>query len=91
MIEQQAGVPPAALELLTAWTEGGEDPAFFWAAVQRVMADNTAAADPGRALAELVLGLTSLSGILLQHLADAAGASPEAVLGELAAVYRPAG
>lgn len=90
--EQAAGFAPPALpqavELLTAMTEAGEDPAFFWTAVQRVMAD----ADSGTAVAELVFGLTSLSAILLQHLADAAGTTPEFLLGQLATVYtRPTG
>lgn len=90
--ERAAGFAPPALpqavELLTAMTEAGPDPAFFWSAVQRVMAD----ADSGAAVAEMVFGLTSLSAILLQHLADAAGTTPDFLLGQLVTVYtRPPG
>lgn len=79
---------PAAVELVTALNAARDDPSFFWAAVQRVMNDNSAAHDPGQALAELIFGLTSLAGILVQHLADATGTAPENVLGRLTTVYR---
>ena len=79
---------PAAIELLTAMQGSQGDASFFWNAVQRVMADGTDADDPGQALAELVFGLTSLSQIMLRHLAEAGGSTEEFLLGRLATVYR---
>lgn len=78
---------PAALELLTAMVESADDPAFFWEAVQRVMRDATADGDAGRALAELLFAVTSLSDVLLHHLADAAGATPGSIISQLNVVY----
>ena len=84
--ERAVGAPPglpAAVELLTAMSQAGPDPEFFWAAVARVMAESTSGDD----LAGLVFAQTALAHILLRHLADAAGATPEAVLARLASVY----
>jgi hypothetical protein len=70
---------PAA-ELVTAWTQARSDPGFYWAAVQRVMQDVTAPDAPGDALAELIFGLSSLGGILLDQLARESGQDPSRVL-----------
>ena len=77
---------PAAIELLTSMRESG-DPEFFWAAVERVMADGGDTDDPGQALAELVFGMTSLSRIMLHHFAQATGSTEEFLLGRIATLY----
>lgn len=76
---------PLAVEIVSAWTQAGDDPAFFWHAVQRVMADVVDGVEPSQRLAEIVFGLSSLGGILAQHLADATDTSPDVVLQQLAA------
>jgi hypothetical protein len=73
----------AAVGLLTAMTGAGGDPAFFWDAVTRVMAD---AQGPDE-LAQLVFGQAALAQILLRHLADTSGATPQELLGQLVAAY----
>lgn len=75
---------PAAVELLTAMTAAGPDPAFFWDAVARVMAEAQSPDD----LAQLVFGQAALAQILLRHLADASATTPELLLDRLATVYR---
>jgi hypothetical protein len=69
-----------AVELVTAWTHAGDDPRFYWDAVQRVMSDVTAPdADP-HALAQLIFGLSSLGGILLDQVARFSEQDPAVVL-----------
>jgi hypothetical protein len=66
---------PPALEVLTAWSiaEAEADPAVFRQAMDRAIGDAAGAQDPLRGLAQLIFGLSSLSGILLDELADATG------------------
>ncbi|MEX5709993.1 hypothetical protein AB1484_17180 [Parafrankia sp. FMc6] len=64
---------PVAIEIMTAYTDSATDPAFFWATVQRVMADGADRTNPTAAMAELVLGLATLCGITLDHLSDRSG------------------
>ncbi|WP_018639564.1 hypothetical protein [Parafrankia elaeagni] len=79
---------PVAIEIMTAYTDSATDPAFFWTTVQRVMADGADRADPAGAMAELVLGLATLCGIALDHLADRSG--PETGPRDLLAAIRNA-
>lgn len=78
---------PLAVEIISAWTQAGDDPAFFWHAVQRVLADALDDVEPSQRLAEIVFGLSSLGGILAQQLADAGDTSAEVVLQRVAAAY----
>lgn len=78
---------PLAVEIVSAWTQAGDDPSFFWHAVQRVMADAVDDVEPSQRLAEIVFALSSLGGILAQHLADASNTSAEVVLQQVAAAY----
>lgn len=75
-------VLPAALEVLSAWSiaETEADPSVFRHAMDRTISDATRARDPLRGLAEMIFGLSSLSGILLDELADATGRSRGEVL-----------
>ena len=80
---------PVAIEVMTAYTDSAADPAFFWTSVQRVMADGAGRADPAAAVAELVLGLATLCGIALNHLADQSGpgTGPRDVLAAIQRTY----
>ena len=81
-------VLPPALETLTAWTMAcEEDPRFFHDAMQRVLADALGSQDPQRAMAELLFGMTSLSGILLEELAASSGRTPSELLVQVHADY----
>jgi len=80
-------VLPPALELMTAWTEAGEDPRFFWEAMRRVVGESLTGADPGRAVAELLFGLSALGGILLDQLADAGDRTQIELLQQLHRAY----
>ena len=73
---------PPALEVLTAWSiaETEADPAVFRQAMDRAIGDAAGAQDPLRGLAGMMFGLSSLSGILLDELADATGRSRGEVL-----------
>ena len=73
---------PPALEVLTAWSiaETEADPAVFRQAMNRAIGDAAAAQDPLRGLAEMMFGLSSLSGILLDELAQATGRSHGEIL-----------
>ena len=73
---------PPALEVLTAWSiaELDADPAVFHQAMDRVIGDAAESPDPLRGLAQMMFGLSSLSGILLDELADATGRSRGEVL-----------
>ncbi len=75
-------VLPAALEVLSAWSiaETEVDPSVFHQAMDRTLGDATSAGDPLRGLAEIIFGLSSLSGILLDELADVTGRSRGEVL-----------
>jgi hypothetical protein len=75
-------VLPVALEVLTAWSIAAAeaDPSVFRHAMDRALGDAVAAADPGRGLSEMIFGLSSLSGILLDELAETTGRSRGEVL-----------
>ncbi|MGH3821759.1 MAG: hypothetical protein ACRDRA_02775 [Pseudonocardiaceae bacterium] len=75
-------VLPPALEVLTAWSiaETEADPSVFRLAMNRAIGDAAATTDPLRGLSEMFFGLSSLSGILLDELAEATGRSRNEVL-----------
>lgn len=77
----QAVLPPA-LEVLTAWSiaETDHDPSVFHQAMDRTIGDATRCHEPVRGLAQMMFGLSSLSGILLDELAEATGRSRGEVL-----------
>jgi superoxide dismutase, Fe-Mn family len=56
------------------------DPAVFRQAMDRAIGDAAGSPDPLRGLAQMMFGLSSLSGILLDELADATGRSRGEVL-----------
>jgi hypothetical protein len=85
--EALAAVLPGALELMTAYTSSGSDPRFFWEAMRRVVGDSLTGADPARAVAELLFGLSAVGGILLDQLAEAGERSPDEVLQDLHRQY----
>jgi hypothetical protein len=78
-----AGVLPPALEVMTAFTQFGEDPGFFWQAIQRVLGEPLDGGDPGEAFARLTFGLSALSGILLEEVAEATGRETAQVLADI--------
>lgn len=80
-----ASLLPPALELMTAFTQSKDDPAFYWQAMQRVIGDAMSTDDPARGMAEVVFGLSALSGILLDQLSDTTGSEQSDLL---AAVHR---
>ncbi|MGH3695747.1 MAG: hypothetical protein ACRDRX_17450 [Pseudonocardiaceae bacterium] len=71
---------PPALEILTAWSIAETDPSVFRHAMNRALGDAVAARDPMRGLSEMLFGLSSLSGILLDELAEATGRSHGEIL-----------
>jgi hypothetical protein len=75
-------VLPPALEVLTAWSiaETEADPTIFHHAMNRAFGDAAGAQDPWRGFADLMFGLSSLSGILLDELAQATGRSRGEIL-----------
>ncbi|MGH4018774.1 MAG: hypothetical protein ACRDT0_05930 [Pseudonocardiaceae bacterium] len=75
-------VLPPALEVLTAWSiaETDDDPAVFHQAMNRTIGDAARSDEPVRGLAEMMFGLSSLSGILLDELARTTGRSHGEVL-----------
>ncbi|HJT05081.1 MAG TPA: hypothetical protein VJ757_15840 [Pseudonocardiaceae bacterium] len=75
-------VLPPALEVLTAWSIAADeaDPSVFRAAMHRTITDAAGIEDSLRGLAEVIFGLSSLSGILLDELAQATGRSRGEVL-----------
>lgn len=75
-------VLPPALEVLTAWSiaETEADPSVFRQAMDRTIGEAASAQDPLRGLAEMIFGLSSLSGILLDELAQTTGRSRSEVL-----------
>jgi hypothetical protein len=80
----QAVLPPA-LEVLSAWSvaQAEADPSVFHQAMGRAIGDAMQAADPLRGLAEMIFGLSSLSGILLDELARVSGRSRGELVREL--------
>lgn len=80
--ELMHAVLPPALEVLTAWSiaETEADPSIFRQAMDRTIIDAAGAREPLRGLAEMIFGLSSLSGILLDELAEATGRSRGEVL-----------
>ncbi|MGH3985122.1 MAG: hypothetical protein ACRDST_21145 [Pseudonocardiaceae bacterium] len=80
--ELMHAVLPAALEVLSAWSiaENEADPSVFRQAMDRTIGDAVGAAEPLRGLAEVIFGLSSLSGILLDELAGVTGRSRGEVL-----------
>jgi len=81
--EMLAGVLPPALEVMTAFTQSGEEPGFFWQAIRRVLGDPLDGGDPGETLARLTFGLSALSGILLEEVAEATGRDQAQVLADI--------
>jgi cyanophycinase-like exopeptidase len=75
-------VLPAALEVLTAWSiaETEADPSVFRHAMDRTIGEAASAQEPLRGLAEMMFGLSALSGILLDELAQATDRSRGEVL-----------
>ena len=75
-------VLPPALEVLTAWSiaETDADPAVFREAMDRTIVDAAGTQDPLRGLAEVIFGLSALSGILLDELTQVTGRSRGEVL-----------
>ena len=82
-----AGVLPPALEVMTAFTQSRDDPSFFWRAVERVIGEPLGGGDPAEALAALTLGLSALSGILLEQVAEATGRDQLQVLTDIYRSY----
>jgi hypothetical protein len=80
--EVMHAVLPAALEVLSAWSiaENEADPTVFRQAMDRTIGDAVGAPEPLRGLAQVIFGLSSLSGILLDELAGATGRSRGEVL-----------
>jgi hypothetical protein len=75
-------VLPPALEVLTAWSiaETEADPTVFHHAMNRAFSDAASAPDPWRGFADMMFGLSSLSGILLNELAETTGRSRSEIL-----------
>lgn len=73
---------PPALEVLTAWSlaEAECDPSVFHHAMDHVLGDAARSDEPLRALAQMMFGLSSLSGILLDELASRSDRSHGEVL-----------
>ena len=69
--ELMRAVLPPALEMLTAWSiaETDGDPSVFHHAMDRTIGDAARSDEPLRGLAQMMFGLSSLSGILLDELA----------------------
>ncbi|HJT03259.1 MAG TPA: hypothetical protein VJ757_06475 [Pseudonocardiaceae bacterium] len=68
--------------MFTAWSIAADeaDPAVFRAAMDRTITDAAGVRDSLRGRAEVIFGLSSLSGILLDELAQASGRSRGEVL-----------
>ena len=72
---------PRALELLTAWSIGENGEAeFFDEALDRAVVDAMKADDPLRSTAEILFGLSSLAGLLLDEWAKSTGQTHSQVL-----------
>ena len=81
--EMLQGVLPPAIEVMTAFTQSSEDPGFFWHAIQRVLSDQAGGQDASESLARLTFGLSALSGILLDEVAEATGREQTQVLADI--------
>jgi hypothetical protein len=75
-------VLPPALEILTAWSiaETEADPSVFHQAMNHTLSETTSTQDPLQGLAEMIFGLSSLSGIPLDELAQVTSRSHGEVL-----------
>ncbi|BCB77181.1 hypothetical protein GCM10022251_57300 [Phytohabitans flavus] len=82
-----AAVLPAALELTTAYTAASDDPSLYWQTMRRVLGESMDGADPATAMAQLIFGLSALSGILLDDLAEHTGQDRAALLAEIHRAY----
>jgi hypothetical protein len=82
-----ATVLPAALELTTAYGAAADDPGLFWETMRRVVGESLTGADPARAVAELLFGLSALSNLLLDELAEHTGQNRADVLAEVHRSY----
>ena len=80
--EVMHAVLPAALEVLSAWSiaENEADLTVFRQAMDRTIGDAVGTAEPLRGLAQVIFGLSSLSGILLDELAGVTDRSRGEVL-----------
>jgi hypothetical protein len=83
-----AAVLPPAMELATAYTAADDDPALFWDTMRRAVHD-AGADDPAAGTAQLLFGLSALSGILLDRIADLTGQDKSHVLAEIHQLYLP--
>ena len=81
--EMLQGVLPPAIEVMTAFTQSSEDPGFFWQTIQRVLSDRQDSCDAGDTFARLTFGLSALSGILLEEVAEATGRDQAQVLADI--------
>ena len=81
-----AGMLLPALEVMTAFQQSQGNPAFYWQAVQRVLADRSGEGD-GAAVSQLTFGLSALAGILLDDLSAATGQDPGRILADLHSRY----
>ncbi len=70
-IEGRLGNLHLVAQVLNAWSiaETEADPSVFHQAMDRTIGDAVGTRDPMRGLAEMIFGLSSLSGILLDELA----------------------
>lgn len=75
-------VLPPALEVLTAWSiaETDGNPSVFHCAMDRTISDAAHSDEPLRGLAQMMFGLSSLSGILLDELARVSQRSHSEIL-----------
>ena len=85
--EMLGGLLPPALEVMTAFTQSPGDPAFFWQAVQRVISEPLDGGEPAEVLARLTFGLSALSGILLEEVAEATGRDQHQILADIHRSY----
>ncbi|BCJ63957.1 hypothetical protein [Polymorphospora rubra] len=85
--ELVAALLPPALELTTAYVTSDADPSLYWEALHRVVGESLTGAEPGRAVAELLVGLSALAGLLLDQLAEAGDRDRTQVLAELHRTY----
>jgi hypothetical protein len=77
------GTLPPALEVMTAFTESGQDPDFCWHAVERVLGDPQDGGSPAEVLARLTFGISALSGILLSEISASTGRDQAQVLADI--------
>ncbi len=89
--EVLAAVLPPALELTAAFALSSDDPlagaTLYWETVRRIVEEALRDADPSRAIAELLFGLSALAAILLDELAASTGRDRGEVLTTLQRTY----